>query len=64
MSSVKPVAGAEGEVLSKLTKSGRAVLAETAKAVVQIDGRTFYALSTLVLLDLAAAVREAEALGD
>ncbi len=60
MLSVRDVEGAERGALEKLAKAGRALLDDTAQAVVTIDGRSYYHLSTLRLLDFAKATREAE----
>lgn len=61
MLSAQRAAGVEGEVLAKLAKACRRLLADTAVASITLDGRSYYHLTTLTLLELAAATREAEA---
>jgi hypothetical protein len=62
MSSAKPAAGAEGEVLAKLTKAARHLLQQVNRDAPQtlISNKKFYHLTDMALLELAAAVREAE----
>lgn len=61
MLAAKPAGEADGEILRRLTKAGRALLEAASTATIRIANQEYYALPTLTLLEFAAAVREAEA---